>query len=227
MASPTPLQAFSSIPKEPAPPQQASEAASEGERMTGAQALIHSLEELGVSAVFGLPGGQILPAFDALTPETKFTFVLNRSEQAAGQAAQGYALSTGRVGVCMVTSGPGATNMVTSIAEATTDSVPLVVITGQVAVEDIGTDAFQEADIMGITYPIVKHSYLVTKAQDIPRVLTEALLRCPVGSARPCAHRPNDDGSDPGDALLLATENDSPWLQAHHESPRACAPRRG
>ncbi|BDR54199.1 acetolactate synthase [Bombiscardovia apis] len=173
MASPTPLQAFSSIPKE-TEPRNGENSVAPGEPMTGAQALIRSLEDLGVSVVFGLPGGQILPAFDAITPETKFRFVLTRQEQAAGQAAEGYALSTGRVGVCLVTSGPGATNMVTPIAEATMDSVPLVIITGQVAADAIGTDAFQESDIMGITYPIVKHSYLVTNAQDIPRVLTEA-----------------------------------------------------
>lgn len=173
MTSPTPLQAFSSIPKETTP-NSTVHTDTQTEEMTGAQALIRSLEDLGVSVVFGLPGGQILPVFNAITDETKFRFVLTRQEQSAGEAAQGYALATGRVGVCMVTSGPGATNMVTSIAEAATDSVPLIVITGQVAANLIGTDAFQEADIIGITYPIVKHSYLVTEAQDIPRVLTEA-----------------------------------------------------
>ena len=124
--------------------------------------------------VFGLPGGAILPVFHAINDDTKFRFTLVRHEQAAGHAAEGYAVATGRVGVCIVTSGPGATNMITPIADANMDSVPLVVITGQVGVNAIGTDAFQEADIVGATYPVVKHSYLVTRAQDIPRVLAEA-----------------------------------------------------
>ncbi|WP_420796469.1 acetolactate synthase large subunit [Bifidobacterium cuniculi] len=146
----------------------------EGERMTGAQALVRSLEDLGVKDVFGVPGGAILPVYHAIDEDTKFRFVLTRHEQAAGHAAEGYAVATGEVGVCIVTSGPGATNMITAIADANMDSIPLVVITGQVGVDSIGTDAFQEADIVGATYPVAKHSYLVTDAQDIPRVLTEA-----------------------------------------------------
>lgn len=142
--------------------------------MTGAQALVRSLEDLGVEDVFGIPGGAILPVYHQINDSTKFRFVLMRHEQAAGHAAEGYAVATGRVGVCIVTSGPGATNMITPIADANMDSVPLVVITGQVGVNAIGTDAFQEADIVGATYPVVKHSYLVTRAQDIPRVLAEA-----------------------------------------------------
>ena len=132
------------------------------------------MEDLGVEDVFGVPGGAILPVYDEIKDDTKFHFMLMRHEQAAGHAAEGYALTTGKVGVCIVTSGPGATNMITPIADANMDSVPLVVITGQVGVNAIGTDAFQEADIVGATYPMVKHSYLVTSAQDIPRVLTEA-----------------------------------------------------
>lgn len=142
--------------------------------MTGAQALVRSLEDLGVQDVFGIPGGAILPVYDAITDDVSFRFILNRHEQAAGHAAEGYAVATGNVGVCIVTSGPGATNMVTAIADANMDSVPLLVVTGQVGVNAIGTDAFQEADIVGMTYPIAKHSFLVTRAQDIPRVLTEA-----------------------------------------------------
>lgn len=142
--------------------------------MTGAQALVRSLEDLGVRDVFGIPGGAILPVYHAINDDTKFRFVLTRHEQAAGHAAEGYAVATGKVGVCIVTSGPGATNVVTAIADANMDSVPLVVITGQVGVSAIGTDAFQEADIVGMTYPISKHSFLVTEAQDIPRVITEA-----------------------------------------------------
>lgn len=172
MALPTPLQAFSGVPKNTASADK--QTIIDGEKMTGAQALIRALEDLGVQDVFGLPGGAILPVFHAINDDTKFRFTLVRHEQAAGHAAEGYAVATGRVGVCIVTSGPGATNMITSIADANMDSVPLVVITGQVGVNAIGTDAFQEADIVGATYPVVKHSYLVTRAQDIPRVLAEA-----------------------------------------------------
>ena len=172
MALPTPLQAFSGVPKNTASADK--QTIIDGEKMTGAQALIRALEDLGVQDVFGLPGGAILPVFHAINDDTKFRFTLGRHEQAAGHAAEGYAVATGRVGVCIVTSGPGATNMITPIADANMDSVPLVVITGQVGVNAIGTDAFQEADIVGATYPVVKHSYLVTRAQDIPRVLAEA-----------------------------------------------------
>ena len=172
MALPTPLQAFSGVPKNTASADK--QTIIDGEKMTGAQALIRALEDLGVQDVFGLPGGAILPVFHAINDDTKFRFTLVRHEQAAGHAAEGYAVATGRVGVCIVTSGPGATNMITPIADANMDSVPLVVITGQVGANAIGTDAFQEADIVGATYPVVKHSYLVTRAQDIPRVLAEA-----------------------------------------------------
>ena len=172
MALPTPLQAFSGVPKNTASADK--QTIIDGEKMTGAQALIRALEDLGVQDVFGLPGGAILPVFHAINDDTKFRFTLVRHEQAAGHAAEGYAVATGRVGVCIVTSGPGATNMITPIADANMDSVPLVVITGQVGVNAIGTDAFQEADIVGATYPVVKVSYLVTRAQDIPRVLAEA-----------------------------------------------------
>ncbi|PLS31392.1 acetolactate synthase [Bifidobacterium margollesii] len=174
MATPTPLQAFSAVPKAPVEKLSADKRIVNGEKMSGAQAVVRTLEDLGVEDVFGLPGGAILPVYDAINDDTKFRFVLVRHEQAAGHAAEGYAISTGKVGVCIVTSGPGATNVVTAIADANMDSVPMVVITGQVGVNAIGTDAFQEADIVGITYPVVKHSYLVTRAQDIPRVLAEA-----------------------------------------------------
>ena len=142
--------------------------------MTGSQALVRSLEELGVDEVFGLPGGAILPTYDPLMDSKKIRHVLVRHEQGAGHAAEGYAMVTGRAGVCIATSGPGATNLVTAIADAHMDSVPMVAITGQVSSAFIGSDAFQEADIVGITMPITKHSYLVTDAADIPRVLAEA-----------------------------------------------------
>ena len=172
MALPTPLQAFSAVPKASA--HNDKQTITDGEKMTGAHALVRTLEDLGVTDVFGVPGGAILPVYHQINAKTKFRFMLMRHEQAAGHAAEGYALSTSQVGVCLVTSGPGATNMITAIADANMDSVPMVVITGQVGVDSIGTDAFQEADIVGATYPVVKHSYLVTSAQDIPRVLAEA-----------------------------------------------------
>lgn len=170
--SPTPLQAFRGVNKSAA--DQHKRTIADGEKMTGAQALVRSLEDLGVKDVFGVPGGAILPVYHAINDQTGFRFILARHEQAAGHAAEGYAVATGEVGVCIVTSGPGATNIITAIADANMDSIPMVVITGQVGVDSIGTDAFQEADIVGATYPLSKHSYLVTNAQDVPRVLAEA-----------------------------------------------------
>ncbi|MET9339567.1 acetolactate synthase large subunit [Nonomuraea sp. NPDC003804] len=155
------------------------------ERMTGAQALVRALEHVGVDTVFGIPGGAILPAYDPLYDSTKVRHVLVRHEQGAGHAAEGYAQATGRVGVCMATSGPGATNLVTPIADAYMDSVPIVAITGQVASSMIGTDAFQEADISGITMPITKHSFLVTDAADIARTVMEAFHIASTGRPGP------------------------------------------
>src|SRR5437868_14187930 len=155
------------------------------ERMTGAQALVRALEHVGVDTVFGIPGGAILPAYDPLFDSTKVRHVLVRHEQGAGHAAEGYAQATGKVGVCMATSGPGATNLVTPIANAYMDSVPIVAITGQVASAAIGTDAFQEADIVGITMPITKHNFLVTKAEDIPRTIAEAFHIASTGRPGP------------------------------------------
>src|SRR2546429_2526878 len=129
------------------------------EQLTGAQALIRALEHAGVDTVFGIPGGAILPAYDPLLDSTRLRHILVRHEQGAGHAATGYAQATGRVGVCMATSGPGATNLVTPIADAHMDSVPMVAITGQVARSLIGTDGFQEADILGITMPVTKHNF--------------------------------------------------------------------
>src|SRR5699024_7667407 len=126
-------------------------------RVSGAQSLVRSLEALGSEVVFGIPGGTILPAYDPLLDSTRVRHVLVRHEQGAGHAASGYAHATGRVGVCMATSGPGATNLVTPLADAQMDSIPMVAITGQQTREMIGTDAFQEADICGITMPVTKH----------------------------------------------------------------------
>ncbi|MDX2355689.1 acetolactate synthase large subunit [Dietzia sp. PP-33] len=144
------------------------------ERMTGAQAVVRSLEEIGTDVVFGIPGGAILPVYDPLYDSVKVRHVLVRHEQGAGHAATGYAQATGKVGVCMATSGPGATNLVTPLADAQMDSVPIVAITGQVGTALIGTDGFQEADISGITMPITKHNFLVAHGEDIPRMMAEA-----------------------------------------------------
>jgi acetolactate synthase-1/2/3 large subunit len=144
------------------------------ERMTGAQAVVRALELEDVDWLFGMPGGTILPIYDALFSSKKLKHVLIRHEQVGGHAAEGYAHATGRVGVCMATSGPGSTNLVTPLADAYMDSVPLVAITANVPTALIGTDAFQEADITGITMPITKHNYLVTDVNDIPRVMKEA-----------------------------------------------------
>jgi acetolactate synthase-1/2/3 large subunit len=152
--------------------------------LTGAQALVQSLERVGVEVIFGIPGGSILPAYDPLF-DSKIRHILVRHEQGAGHAAEGYALATGRVGVCLATSGPGATNLVTAIADAYMDSVPMVAITGQVASKAIGTDAFQEADIRGITFPITKHSFLVTDPADIPHAIAAAFYLARTGRPGP------------------------------------------
>ncbi|MCR5845686.1 MAG: biosynthetic-type acetolactate synthase large subunit [bacterium] len=144
------------------------------EKITGAQAIIASLEAEGVKLVFGYPGGQALEIYDAILDSKKIEHILVRHEQAAVHAADGYARATGDVGVVLVTSGPGATNTITGITNAFLDSIPLVVIAGQVPTSAIGTDAFQEADFAGITLPITKHGYLVTKASDLPKAFREA-----------------------------------------------------
>jgi acetolactate synthase-1/2/3 large subunit len=155
------------------------------ERMTGAASLVRSLESVGAEVVFGIPGGAILPAYDPLFDSTRLRHILVRHEQGGGHAAEGYAQATGRVGVCMATSGPGATNLVTPIADAYMDSVPMVAITGQVPSAAIGTDAFQEADIVGITMPITKHNFLVQSVEDIPRTIAEAFHIASTGRPGP------------------------------------------
>ncbi len=162
-----------------------SEPQNTAENLTGAQSLVRSLEEVGADVVFGIPGGAILPAYDPLYDSTKVRHILVRHEQGAGHAAEGYAMVTGKVGVCMATSGPGATNLVTPIADAHMDSVPIVAITGQVAGPSIGTDAFQEADIRGITMPITKHSFLVTQPEDIPGAIASAFHIASTGRPGP------------------------------------------
>ncbi|WP_046319510.1 acetolactate synthase large subunit [Mycobacterium sp. UM_Kg1] len=184
MSAPTSRSAERSAPSPAANGASASDAASgkaktpgrrvAPEQMTGAQSVIRSLEELDVDVIFGIPGGAVLPVYDPLFDSKKLRHVLVRHEQGAGHAASGYAHATGRVGVMMATSGPGATNLVTPLADAQMDSIPVVAITGQVGRQLIGTDAFQEADISGITMPITKHNFLVRNGDDIPRVIAEA-----------------------------------------------------
>ena len=152
--------------------------------LTGAQALVKSLEMQEVEVIFGLPGGAILPVYDPIL-DSPIRHILVRHEQGAGHMAEGYAQATGRPGVAMVTSGPAATNIVTPLADAYMDSIPLVCITGQVATTAIGTDAFQECDTTGITLGVTKHNWLVTDAADIPHVVREAFHIATTGRPGP------------------------------------------
>jgi acetolactate synthase-1/2/3 large subunit len=153
--------------------------------LSGAKAVIKSLEYEHVDTIFGIPGGVIIPIYDELYQQDAITHYLMRHEQAAAHAADGYARATGKVGVCMATSGPGATNLVTGIATAYMDSVPLVAVTGQVTTDLIGKDAFQEADITGITQPITKHNYLIRDASEIPQTIKEAFHIASTGRPGP------------------------------------------
>jgi acetolactate synthase-1/2/3 large subunit len=157
----------------------------EPEILTGSGAVLRSLKNLGVTDVFGLPGGAIIPFYDELMTQDDIRHILVRHEQGAGHAAEGYAAATGRVGVAIATSGPGATNLVTAIADAYMDSVPLLAITGQVFSHLMGTDAFQEADIVGITMPITKHSFLVKRAEDVPATIAAAYQIASTGRPGP------------------------------------------
>ena len=155
------------------------------ERMSGAHAIVRTLEDLGTDLVFGIPGGAVLPLYDALHTSTTLRHVLTRHEQGAGHAAEGYAQASGKVGVCIATSGPGATNLVTALADANLDSVPIVAITGQVGSNLLGTDAFQEADIRGVTMPITKHNYIVTEPSQIPAAIAAAFHLASTGRPGP------------------------------------------
>jgi len=170
---------------QPAAPPRPHHASASPVRVSGAQALVLALERVGVDVVFGIPGGAVLPAYDPLLDSKVIRHILVRHEQGAGHAATGYAQATGRTGVCMATSGPGATNLVTPLADAYMDSVPVVAITGQVSTNLIGTDGFQEADISGITYPVTKHNFLVTKPEDIARTIGEAFHLASTGRPGP------------------------------------------
>jgi acetolactate synthase I/II/III large subunit len=153
--------------------------------MRAIDATLAVLKRAGVDAIFGIPGGPVIPLFDALHDDPDIRIFLTRHEQGAGHMAEGYAKATGRIGVCTATSGPGATNLVTPIADAYMDSVPLLALTGQVGAARVGTDAFQEADIVGITLPIVKHSYLIKEAEDLPEALTDAIHIATTGRPGP------------------------------------------
>ena len=184
-------------PARPQPPRRAARPPAPAQ-VTGAQALVLAMEKVGVEVVFGIPGGAVLPAYDPLLDSKQIRHILVRHEQGAGHAAAGYAQATGRTGVCMATSGPGATNLVTPLADAYMDSVPVVAITGQVSTSLIGTDGFQEADISGITYPITKHNFLVTKPEDIARTIGEAFHLAVHRPAGP-GSRGHRQGRDAGD----------------------------
>ena len=156
-----------------------------GKKMTGAQCLITALEDAGVETIFGYPGGHALALYDALYDSEKLTHVLVRHEQAAVHAADGYARATGKVGCVLVTSGPGATNTVTGVATACMDSIPVVIITGQVPTVVLGSDAFQESDMTGVTLPIVKHSYLVKDASELASTVAQAFHIASTGRPGP------------------------------------------
>ena len=193
-------------------------------QLTGAQAVIRSLEELDVDVIFGIPGGAVLPVYDPLFDSQKLRHVLVRHEQGAGHAASGYAHATGKVGVCMATSGPGATNLVTPLADAHMDSIPVVAITGQVGRALIGTDAFQEADISGITMPITKHNFLVRDGDDIPRVMAEAFHIARVGPPGSGARR-HPEGRPAGPVhVQLAAADRAARLQAEHQAAQPPGP---
>ena len=179
------------------------------EKITGAQSLVQALEKAGAEVIFGIPGGAILPAYDPLF-DSKVRHILVRHEQGAGHAAEGYAAATGKVGVCMATSGPGATNLVTPIADAYMDSIPMVAVTGQVPSASIGTDAFQEADIRGITMPITKHNFLVTDAADIPRRIAEAFHIASTGRPGPVLVDISKDALQAGTTFAWPTSLDLP-----------------
>ena len=155
-------------------------------KMSGAQAVVHSLIQEGVDLIFGYPGGAIMPVYDALYDvEDKLKHILVRHEQGATHAAQGYARASGKVGVCLATSGPGATNLITGIADAQIDSTPIVCITGQVASSLLGTDAFQETDVIGISMPVTKWNFQVTRAEEIPQAIAKAFYIAKSGKPGP------------------------------------------
>ncbi len=168
-------------------------ASQRGAAMIGAEILVECLEREGVDTIFAYPGGASMPIHQALTKSKKIRTILPRHEQGGVFAAEGYARTTGRAGVCMATSGPGATNLITGIADAFMDSVPLVAITGQVPQHMIGKGAFQETDVFGVSLPVVKHNYLVMDVNDIPRIVKEAFHIAQIRTPRPGADRHSEE----------------------------------
>jgi acetolactate synthase-1/2/3 large subunit len=197
------------------------------EILTGSGAILRSLEHLGVKDVFGLPGGAIMPFYDELMSSKTIRHILVRHEQGAGHAAEGYASSSGKVGVAIATSGPGATNLVTAIADAYMDSVPLLAITGQVFSTSMGTDAFQEVDIVGITMPITKHSFLVTRPEDIPKTLAAAYQIASTGRPGPVLVDVTKDAQQASAPFVWPTSVDLPGyrpvVKAHGKQIQAAA----
>jgi len=197
------------------------------EILTGSGAILRSLEHLGISDVFGLPGGAIMPFYDELMASTSIRHILVRHEQGAGHAAEGYASSTGKIGVAIATSGPGATNLVTAIADAYMDSVPLLAITGQVFSTSMGTDAFQEVDIVGITMPITKHSFLVTRAEDVPATLAAAYHIATTGRPGPVLVDVTKDAQQKSAPFIWPPKVDLPGyrpvMKAHGKQVQAAA----
>lgn len=211
----------------PAPPKKPSSSASKPEVLTGSGAILRSLEKLGITEVFGLPGGAIMPFYDELMESKTIRHILVRHEQGAGHAAEGYASSTGKIGVAIATSGPGATNLVTAIADAHMDSVPLLAITGQVFSTSMGTDAFQEVDIVGITMPITKHSFLVTRAEDVPATIAAAHLIATTGRPGPVLVDVTKDAQQGSAPFIWPPRLDLPGyrpvLKAHGKQVQAAA----
>ena len=185
-------------------------------KKTGAEYLLNALKKQQVELIFGYPGGAVLPIYDELY-DAGVTHILTRHEQGAIHAAEGYARITGKPGVVIATSGPGATNIVTGLADAMIDSLPIVVITGQVSTAVIGSDAFQEADVLGITTPITKHNYQVRKAEDIPRIIKEAFHIASTGRPGPVLiDFPKDV------AVLTAETSEDPDIDLPGYQPKTC-----
>ncbi len=205
----------------------ASATTAEPEILTGSGAILRTLEHLGVKDVFGLPGGAIIPFYDELMSSTAIRHILVRHEQGAGHAAEGYASATNGIGVAIATSGPGATNLVTAIADAYMDSVPLLAITGQVFSTLMGTDAFQEVDIVGITMPITKHSFLVTKAEDVPATLAKAFQIATTGRPGPVLVDITKDAQQNSAPFIWPPKTDMPGYRpvtkAHGKQIQAAA----
>lgn len=187
--------------------------------MTGSDILVRSLADEGVEHVFGYPGGSVLYIYDAIYKQDKFKHVLVRHEQAAVHAADAYARSSGKVGVALVTSGPGVTNAITGLATAYMDSIPLVLISGQVSTHAIGSDAFQECDAVGITRPCVKHNFLVKDSQGSCRYHQKSILHCLDRPSRSCSGRYSEGRQHAGWPLRLSEGNRNALLQADRQRP--------